>query len=169
MKKYILSTIVALSFCFTTNAQIKFGAAASLIYDYTQPGVHGILSIDMGERYALFTDLGFHLPNAPFQNSNKVSIFALDLGLHYKVISIGEEGRLDGVAGIQLAQHNFDSDEENRFYPGITSGAFVMYPINDSMEAFVEVKGVIGGITQNYDFAGLSDPIAVLIKAGVFF
>ena len=171
MKKYILSLIVGLSFCLSANAQIQFGVGASLVTDYNQPGIHGLVSFDIGEKYALFTDLGFHLPVNPFDGSS-VSLFSLDFDLHYKVVSIGEEGRLDGLAGIQLSQHNFSesSATEDKFYPGITIGAYVTYPISNR-DVFVEVKSVLGGISQNYDnttgFVG--DQVVLIVTAGVFF
>jgi hypothetical protein len=150
MKKIALILIAVFGFTFYGFGQFQFGAGASLVLDGSSFGVQGKALYDVNETLKGSGSFSYF-----FENDN-VSLWAIDLDVHYKLMTIGEDIYLNPFAGLQIASFGFDAPGvSSNTDIGINLGASFIIPAGESLEIYAEPKFVIEGVSSLVITAGV--------------
>jgi hypothetical protein len=154
MKKSLLLGFIAFVFSVNMNAQFSFGAG--LTYDLGDNiGIRGVGALNIDESWKGQASFSYFF-------DNDVSIWAIDIDAHYKLIEIAnnEDFVINPFAGLNIANVGVDvgNTSVSNTELGINLGIQLLAPISDNnLLLFIEPKLVIKGIE------------GFVISAGVFF
>jgi hypothetical protein len=151
MKKIALILVAVFGFTFYGFGQFQFGAGASLVLDGSFFGVQGKALYDVNETFKGSGSFSYFFEN------DQVNLWAIDLDVHYKLMTIGENIHLNPFAGLQIANTSVDvlGISGSSTDIGINIGASFIIPAGESLEIYAEPKFVIEGVSSLVLTAGV--------------
>ncbi len=142
MKKFLPFILLIFLFTNTGISQFNFAAGAQLLFDGSVFGIQGKALYTVDDTWRGAGSFTLHLETGVD--------WTIDLDAHYMALEINDNFNLSPMAGLGITRYGVAGFSDTEI--GINLGAFIDFPVGETLTVYVEPKINLGG----YDSFGIS-------------
>jgi outer membrane protein X len=160
MKKGVLLTLISLTFCAASYAQVRIGGFLGYGSEVEQLAIGANAEFFLNEKMAIAPSLAFYLPeeNGPY----KLNVWELNGNFHYYFVS-EDMISVYGLGGLNFTSVHvkidgggfFDDVDDSETEIGLNIGGGINFKVTDKIIPFGELKYAISDFDQVAIFFGV--------------